>query len=151
MLHKKMSNCPSKPEHTKTTVQQKPANHYSFFHNKNSHNIQRLCFRLDSIENKLGYFSSYFLGGGSAKMSEAAEKISPWFPEGSQFFSCLLVLLYIREHFPFLDEPFFLSLSSMGWRLKTRDVSNFNSSSNSSLTLVPSLADVSMYLHFHIC
>ena len=35
--------------------------------------------------------------------------------------------------------------------LNVRLVSSFKSSSKSSLTLVPSLADVSTYLHFHIC
>ncbi len=50
-----------------------------------------------------------------------------------------------------LAAPFFLSFSSMGCKLRVRLVSSLSSSSKSSLTLVPSLADVSTYLHFHIC
>ena len=46
--------------------------------------------------------------------------------------------------------PFFGSNSSSGCSDNCRVVSSFSSSSNSSVTLVPFLADVSMYLHFHI-
>ena len=56
---------------------------------------------------------------------------------------------YIREHFSF--NFFFFSTSSIGCNESCRLVSSFNSSSKSSVTFVPFFADVSMYLHFHIC
>ena len=63
---------------------------------------------------------------------------------------CVLVRnYYIREHFSF--NFFFFSTSSIGCNESCRLVSSFNSSSKSSVTFVPFFADVSMYLHFHIC
>jgi len=67
----------------------------------------------------------------------------------SKIISFSYFFLHIKLHFPFF--LLFLSFSSIGWRLNVRLVSSFKSSSKSSLTLVPSLADVSTYLHFHIC
>ena len=56
-----------------------------------------------------------------------------------------VALDYIRQHF-----FFFFSVSSIGCKDNIFFVSIFNSSSNSSLMFVPCLAEVSMYLHFHI-
>ena len=54
---------------------------------------------------------------------------------------------YMMTHF---FAPFFGSDSSSGCNESCRVVSSFNNSSNNSVTFVPFLADVSMYLHFHI-
>ena len=56
-----------------------------------------------------------------------------------------VALDYMRQHF-----FFFFSVSSIGCSESIFFVSILSSSSKSSLMLVPCLADVSMYLHFHI-
>ena len=62
------------------------------------------------------------------------------------------MMSYMSVHLSFiLRIPPFVSVFSMGCNDNCREVSNFNNSSNNSVTFVPSLAEVSMYLHFHIC
>ena len=63
---------------------------------------------------------------------------------------CHLMLFrgYMRRHFSL--NLFFFSVSSSGWRERTRCFSSFSSSSNSSVMFTLFLAEVSRYRHFHM-
>ena len=104
-------------------------------------------------ENKILISMDFFL---RKQIMKLIQLIFTSFFFNSEFFqkyfgSLLYIFFYIKLHFPFFFSPLFFLSSSMGWRLKVRLVSSFSNSSKSSFTFVPSLAEVSMYLHFHIC